>query len=161
MHNLAIEKTIGYSGTVNDVVSLTNNSQQPAPFTAELLRLRAWQAANPPPPPPSPVVVPAPTYTPVVAYVAPVQPTSDATPGAGLPAVMLAIMYCESGGRADAQNPSSTASGLFQFLDTTWNNYGGYSRAMYAPVSVQNAKALQEYNSAGTSPWLASESCWG
>lgn len=74
---------------------------------------------------------------------------------------MIAIMYCESGGRPDVQNPYSTASGLFQFLDTTWNNYGGYSRAMYAPVSVQNAYALLEYNSAGTSPWLASQSCWG
>lgn len=78
-----------------------------------------------------------------------------------LPAIMYAIENCESGGNPTAQNPSSTASGLFQFLDSTWAGYGGYSRAMYAPQSVQEAKALLEYSTNGTSPWLASSFCWG
>jgi len=32
------------------------------------------------------------------------------------------IMMCESGGNPLAQNPNSTAKGLFQFLDSTWAN---------------------------------------
>ena len=32
----------------------------------------------------------------------------------------LRVMHCESRGNPDAVNPTSDASGLFQFLDTTW-----------------------------------------
>lgn len=68
-----------------------------------------------------------------------------------------AIEKCESGGDPTAQNPSSTASGAFQFLDSTWNGFGGYKRAKDAPYSVQLQKAQQTPLSA----WDASRSCWG
>jgi LysM repeat protein len=64
-------------------------------------------------------------------------PTSVST--AGMAAFEACVISRESGGDATAQNPDSTASGLFQFLDTTWNGYGGYARAMDAPVAVQEA----------------------
>ncbi len=35
------------------------------------------------------------------------------------------IVYKESGWNHTAQNPTSTAYGLFQFLDATWGNVGG------------------------------------
>jgi soluble lytic murein transglycosylase-like protein len=35
--------------------------------------------------------------------------------------VLQKIIYCESGGNHTAQNPNSTAFGLCQFLDSTWN----------------------------------------
>ena len=48
---------------------------------------------------------------------------------AGFPAsewgAMKNLMMGESGFRNDAQNPTSTAYGLFQFLDSTWATVGG------------------------------------
>lgn len=73
------------------------------------------------------------------------------------------IKSCESGGNYSAVNASSGASGAYQFLDSTWQSLSasaGYSTAASAPESVQDAAALELYNTQGTSPWAASESCW-
>ncbi len=65
----------------------------------------------------------------------------------------------ESKGSYTAQNPSSTASGAYQFLDSTWRNVSvrsgnpGYSRAAHAPWYVQDAVALWLYNNGGRSAW--------
>lgn len=67
-----------------------------------------------------------------------------------------AIIQCESGGNPTAQNPHSSASGLYQILDSTWGHYDGYARAKDAPASVQTAKAM----TLGISAWNASRSCW-
>lgn len=80
----------------------------------------------------------------------------------GIP-VLEAIKQCESGGDYSAQNPTSTASGAYQFLDSTWQGMdaaGGYARAIDAPESVQDAAAIELYTEQGTTPWLASASCW-
>ena len=80
----------------------------------------------------------------------------------GIP-VLEAIKQCESGGDYSAQNPTSTASGAYQFLDTTWQGMdaaAGYARAIDAPESVQDAAAIELYTEQGTTPWLASASCW-
>lgn len=74
-----------------------------------------------------------------------------------------AIIACESGGNPAAQNPSSTASGLFQFLDTSWIAYGGgkyASRAKYATPAQQTEIANHAYALSGLSPWAASQGCW-
>jgi Transglycosylase-like domain len=66
------------------------------------------------------------------------------------------VLQRESGGSPRAQNPSSTASGLWQFLDSTWAGFGGYARAMDAPVSVQNDKARIVWaGGAGCGNWSA------
>jgi Transglycosylase-like domain len=66
------------------------------------------------------------------------------------------VMNRESGGSLTAQNPTSTASGKWQFLDSTWNNYGGYSSASDAPENVQDAKAAEVWaGGAGCSHWSA------
>ncbi len=67
------------------------------------------------------------------------------------------IAWCESNDNPIAVNSNSGASGLFQFLSSTWANYGGYSQARYAPVSVQ----IQKASSMPLSAWNASISCWG
>lgn len=58
-----------------------------------------------------------------------------------------------------ARNPRSTASGAYQFLNSTWRNvsgragHPGYARAADAPWYVQDAVALWLYNNGGRSAW--------
>jgi hypothetical protein len=46
----------------------------------------------------------------------------------------------ESGGSYSAQSKTSSASGKYQYLDTTWNGFGGYKRAADAPPDVQEKR---------------------
>ena len=102
---------------------------------------------------------PAPTPPPVVAPT----PAPPAAPAGALPSILVAIRGCESGHDYTARNPRSSASGAFQFIDSTWRAYGDsrWSRAYLAPRDVQDAAALRLYRASGTSPWNASRSCWG
>ena len=80
----------------------------------------------------------------------------------GIP-VLEKIKQCESGGDYRAENPTSTASGAYQFIDGTFQSLDasqGYSHAADAPESVQDAAALELYNEQGTAPWAPSASCW-
>jgi muramidase (phage lysozyme) len=69
--------------------------------------------------------------------------------------------YPNIGGYA-AQNPSSTASGAYQFLDSTWRGassragYPGYARAKSAPWWVQDAVAYHVMRTGGKSAWSGS-----
>lgn len=66
------------------------------------------------------------------------------------------VLARESGGNPTVANRHSTASGLWQFLDTTWAGFGGYARAMYAPPGVQNQRAVEVWNGGrGCSAWAA------
>lgn len=82
-----------------------------------------------------------------------------------LPFVLVAISSCESGGGVlgrfsyTAENPISTASGRYQYLDTTWGTTAGYRHAADAPPRVQDERAVRDI-ARGTSPWAASQSCW-
>lgn len=54
---------------------------------------------------------------------------------------LATIRQLESGGNYKAQAKGSTASGAYQYVDSTWGGYGGYSRAWHAPAGVQDARA--------------------
>jgi hypothetical protein len=126
---------------------------------------------------PKPVVTaPPPTAPPTTQYVAPpttrpyipppttkpyipptraiVQVQGSGRCGGNLPPCY--VMMRESKGIITARNPSSTASGKWQFLDSTWKGYGGYASAADAPESVQDAYAAQIWaGGAGCSNWSA------
>lgn len=82
---------------------------------------------------------------------APYAPSSGRC-GGSLPT--CGVMNCESGGNIRAENPSSSASGKWQIIDSTWGGYGGYSRASHAPESVQDERARQLWaGGAGAGHW--------
>lgn len=58
---------------------------------------------------------------------------------------MSTTRWLESGNRYDAQARGSTASGAYQILDSTWNGYGGYPRAVLAPPEVQDQFAYEAF----------------
>ena len=124
-------------------------------------------APVPPPPPPSlPVPVPEPAIArpakpvpapptepePVAEPEAPTSVAGSGSCGGDLPP--CSVMQCESGGDIRAENPTSSVSGKWQFIDGTWNGYGGYARASDAPEAVQDAKARELYaGGAGAGHW--------
>lgn len=74
----------------------------------------------------------------------------------GQPLPPCFVMARESGGNPTAENPVSSASGLWQFIDSTWDGFGGYAHASWAPVDVQNEKArLTWAGGAGCGHWGA------
>jgi hypothetical protein len=65
---------------------------------------------------------------------------------AELGAILATIRTLESGGDYTAESRSSSASGAYQFVDSTWGGYGGYARAKDAPPPVQDAAAIDLVN---------------
>ena len=61
----------------------------------------------------------------------------------------LCIMAHESGGNPDAQNPRSSAAGLFQIMGFWWDTYGG---DRYDP-ETNVAVARRVYNQQGWNAW--------
>lgn len=141
-----------------------------------LATIPPWEERKPPPPPPPPKA-PAPAP----AQPAPAPPPRAPNPGveawrslvaAYFPAenveIALLVMWCESRGDPGADNPTSTAAGLFQFLQSTWDwiavplGYGTYaSGAVYDPTA--NIHAASALSNGGTTwrAWTASRGCWG
>lgn len=77
--------------------------------------------------------------------------------------VLALIQQHESGGNYTAQNPTSTASGAYQFVNTTWQQVAQqtgagtqYASAAQAPPAVQDANALwllRNYGPNSTTSW--------
>jgi hypothetical protein len=85
---------------------------------------------------------------------------APAAPAHNPPGGFLACVRAhESGGNYRAENPTSTASGAYQYIDSSWRTlsaragYGGYSHAASAPPAVQDAVAIYTVNSGWASAW--------
>ncbi len=70
-------------------------------------------------------------------------PGIGCTAAGDLGAVLATIRTLESGGDYTARAAGSSASGAYQFLDSTWADYSGYAHAWQAPPEVQDAKAAE------------------
>ena len=73
----------------------------------------------------------------------PVEPQLAAAIPTELGAILSTIKSMESGGDYTVSVTTSTASGAYGFLDSSWGGYGGYRRAKDAPPAVQDAKAAE------------------
>lgn len=99
----------------------------------------------------------APTTTNTGTGMIPGAPRATAEETSNLPAIpadiekiLATIRTRESGGNYGAQNPSSTASGAYQFIDSSWQSltakYGigqSYPKAKLAPPEIQDAVAAK------------------
>jgi hypothetical protein len=87
----------------------------------------------------------------------PVSNNNHVAPGG----IAACIRKYESGGNYTAQNPSSTASGAYQFLDSTWQSLTGLpGRAMnYSPAQQDAAFWKLWNNGRGASQWVTSGMC--
>ncbi|MFJ3947228.1 ubiquitin-like domain-containing protein [Streptomyces griseoaurantiacus] len=63
------------------------------------------------------------------------------------------LARCESGGRADAVDPSGTYGGLYQFDARTWHELSGRGRPEAAPPAEQTYRAKKLYVRRGAAPW--------
>lgn len=76
------------------------------------------------------------------------------------------IAWCESKNDPRARNGASSASGRFQFLESSWEYYGtelwGSTKGRDVFSYKDNTQlASYVYRKYGTDPWLDSKSCWG
>lgn len=107
-------------------------------------------APKPPPAPPAPVsvAVGVEQWRPMVAFYWGKHGKTD---------LMLRVMDCESGGAWWADNPRSSAAGLFQIMGFWQRAWPGNYYDPWTNASV----AYQIYLSQGIGAWNASRSCWG
>lgn len=87
------------------------------------------------------------------------EPQQQSQGTASIPGWATCIVQRESGGNPGAVNSIpgyiGNGGGLFGDLQSTWNNYDGYSQPFQAPVSVQIQFNNQLHAQMGLSPWAA------
>jgi hypothetical protein len=98
-----------------------------------------------------------PTAAPATAPPAPIDPEQTAPGGPAAPAarnivvypdqieyILATIRYLESRGNYTAPPNKGGASGAYQFVRSTWNNYAGYEHAYLAPPAIQDERAAND-----------------
>ena len=89
--------------------------------------------------------------------------TSKAIESSIDPELLKRIAYCESGFQISVKNKNSTASGIFQFLDSTFISqakaYGMEWSDKNSP-EIQAELAAKIIADGGIKHWYASKNCW-
>jgi hypothetical protein len=102
----------------------------------------------------------------------PPQPPRVEHPSRSAPSAAVSFLKCvirhESHGNPRAENPVSSASGLFQFIDGTWRHYAArvpsarrYGHAASAPARVQWEVALLAIRWHGHRNWAGTSCGYG
>jgi cell division protein FtsL len=126
------------------------NTPKPAPAAAP--------AATPPPaavrpaPPPAPAPPPPPVPGPAGGSIQQIILDAFAPLGPGAQQWALRVAKCESGYNPNAVNRSSGASGLFQFLPSTWASMPQHNQSVFNPVANAQAAAVL-YQRSGPNQW--------
>jgi len=102
-------------------------------------------------------IVPGPVRT-VIKYVS---RSEVRTPPLTAGGAAACIRFWESGNNYRAQNPTSSASGGYQFLDSTWQYVTGLpGRAMNYPPATQDSAFWKLWdNGRGASQWVTHSHC--
>ena len=85
------------------------------------------------------------------------------TAPAGAGGIAAHVRQCESGGNYRAENPHSSASGAYQFINATWTETTGLRppASAYPPGAQDRAFAKLWNGGRGAHHWNASRPCWG
>jgi hypothetical protein len=71
----------------------------------------------------------------------PPTPPQPESPAVTMNRILITIRTVESGNNYRSDTADGSASGAYQFVDETWNNFRGYKRAVDAPPGVQDERA--------------------
>jgi hypothetical protein len=134
------------STTTTTTTAPTTTSPAPA-ITAPAPTAPATTSATTTPATTAPIAeapVPAPDSAPTTT-VAPIAQNVIAYPSQ-IANILATIRYLESRGNYTAPPNKGGASGAYQFITSTWNNYGGYRDAYLAPPEIQDERAAADVN---------------
>jgi len=97
---------------------------------------------------PTPTPTPTPTINPIESKIEK-EFGKDAT-------IAKRIAFCESGYQSNAENPNSSATGIFQIL----SHLHGIDKKWLKNPDINIKIAYEMFKSQGWRPWEASKNCW-
>ncbi len=125
--------------TSTTVPAPTTTTTAPAPAPAPTPTTPTTTTTAPP-------AEPAPTTTTTTTTAPPAAPAAQHVTvyDGQLGQILATIRYMESRGQYHLPPNKGNASGAYQFIASTWGNYGGYAHAYLAPPGVQDERAAAD-----------------
>lgn len=76
------------------------------------------------------------------------------------PSLAVRVAECESGVNPEAKNPTSTATGLYQFLESTWRHIGAETKGLDRRNPEDNLAMFLKHFPGSPGWWAESQHCW-